>query len=150
MASWQIYTKEARVVSTNPMLTIGKKLGRCGLNRAAALMLEREGIEHVLLMWDPETLRIGLRSSTRKDPRSFAVRYGYKKDKDKIVIGAAFSGVTFLRHIGYELLASRSFPITWNADESVFEVKLSEECFPANQQPLRAVEGGKKHAKAGH
>jgi hypothetical protein len=65
------------------------------------------------------------------------------------VIGAAFSGVTFLRHIGYDFSTTKAYPIRWDADESVFEVQLAEERFLGQQQPLMAVEGGKRHAKAG-
>jgi hypothetical protein len=148
MGQWEVFTKQARIVSTTPMFTIGKRLGRCALNRAAALLFEREGVDYVLLMFDKESLRIGLKSSSKKDSRSFAVRIARQKEKG--VIGGAFSGVTFLRHIGYDLSESRSFPITWNEDESIFEAKLSEACFQPNQQPLVAVQGGKKHAKAGH
>ena len=64
-------------------------------------------------------------------------------------MGAAFSGVTFLRHIGYDFSTTQSYPIKWDADESVFEVQLPEERFHSSQQqPLTAVEGGKKHGKA--
>lgn len=146
---WEIYTKQARVVSASPKLTIGKRLGRCGLNRAAAVLFDKEGVDYVLLMWDKEGRRIGLRSSNKKDPRAFAVRTARKRDKDSTITGAAFSGITFLRHIGYDLSTSHSYPITWNTEDAVFEVQLSEGDLEQSQQPLVAVEGGKKHAKAG-
>lgn len=147
---WEIYTKQARTVSASPKLAIGKKLGRCSLNRAAALLFDKEGIEQVLLLWDKDNLRIGLRASTKKDPRSFGVKFAQKKDKEASIIGASFSGVTFLRHIGYDLSRTNSYPIAWNADEALFEVKLEEGDFLNSQQPLVAVEGGKKgkHARA--
>lgn len=147
-----IYAKEVRTKSTNPMLTIGKKLGRCTLNRAAAAQLERDGVDYVLLLWDKDNRRFGIRPSNKKDPRAFAVRNSYRKDKDKSITGAAFSGVTFLRWIGYDLSTTRSYPIKWNPDDSVFEVELPEDRFHG-QQSLIAVEGGKKqekHARTGH
>ena len=146
--SWEVYVKESRTRTTNPMLTIGLKLGRCALNRAAAALLEREGVEYVLLMFDKSARKMGLRTVTKKDPRAFPIRYSRSKDKDKGVTGAAFSGVTFLRHIGYDFSTSQAYPIKRDADESLFEVQLPEERFQGGQQPLMAVEGGKRHGKA--
>ena len=145
--AWEVYVKESRTRTSSPMLTIGLKLGRCALNRAAAAMFEREGVEYVLLMFDKTARKMGLRSVTKKDPRAFPVRYA--RSKDKGVIGAAFSGITFLRHIGYDFSTSQGYPIKWDADETVFEVQLPEERFHGQQQPLTAVEGGRRHAKAG-
>jgi len=143
--AWEVFTKESRTRSTNPMLTIGLKLGRCALNRAAALMFEKEGVEDVLLMFDKQSRKFGLRPTTKKDARSFSIRY--TKDKVKGITGAAFAGVTFLRHIGYDFSTSQSYAVKWNSDESIFEVQLPEERFSGAQQPLLAVEGGKKHGK---
>lgn len=141
---WEIISKEYQSKSTNPLLTISP-LGRCTLNRAAAAMFEREAVEQVLIMWDRETLKIGIRPITKKDPRSFSVRYARK---DKVVIGGAFSGVLFLKQIGYDYSTTKIYPITWNADESIFVVELPQERFTPAQQPLIAVEGGKRHGKA--
>jgi hypothetical protein len=142
---FEIYAKESRIVSTTPMLTIGKKLGRCALNRAAAQMLERDGVDYILIMFDKDTNRIGLKASTKKDPRAFAVRYGRK---DKTVTGAAFSGVMFLRYIGYDLSTTQSYIMKWNADDSIFETEIPASRLQGSQQPLIAVQGGKKHGKA--
>jgi hypothetical protein len=142
---FEIYAKESRVVSAAPLMTIGKKLGRCLMNRAAALLLERDGVDYVLIMWDKETHRIGLKASTKKDPRSFAVRYSRK---DKNVTGAAFSGVMFLRHIGYDLSTTQSYAMNWNADDSIFEVEIPPARLKGSQQSLLTVAGGKKHGKA--
>lgn len=143
---WEVFTKESRTRSTSPMLTIGLKLGRCALNRAAALLFEKEGVEDVLLMFDKQSLKFGLRPTTKKDARAFSVRY--TKEKEKGVTGAAFAGVMFLRHIGYDFSTSQSYPVKWNSDESIFEVQLPKERFGSAQQPLLAVEGGKKHGKS--
>jgi len=99
-------------------------------------------------MFDKSARKVGLRPSNKKDPRSFAVRYMRTKDKDKAVTGAAFSGVTFFQHIGYDLSATGQYPIVWDAEESIFEVNLPEEKFKGQQQSLTSVEGGKKHGKA--
>jgi hypothetical protein len=148
MGNWEVFTKQARTVSASPRLAIGKKLGRCALNRAAAIQFDKEGIENVLLLWDQQGLRIGLKGANKKDPRAFPIRISRTNDKEAKITGAAFSGVTFLRHIGYDLSTTHSYPITWDADETVFEVQLAETDFAPNQQSLMAVQGGKKHGKA--
>jgi hypothetical protein len=128
------------------MITIGKKLGRCALNRAAAALFERENVEFVLFMFDKAAYKMGMRPVSKKDPRSFAVRLS--RSKDKGVTGGALSGVTFLQHIGYDLSTTQQYPIKWDSEESIFEVQLPEERFQGQQKPLTAVEGGKKHGKA--
>jgi hypothetical protein len=143
--AYEIYVKEYTSKSSAPTLTISQKLGRCTLNRAAAALFQKEAVENVLLMWDKEASKFGIRPIVKKDARSFTIRYA---EKDKTVIGAAFSGVMFLRHIGYDLSTTGTYPIKWSSEESIFEVELPKERFVA-QQPLMAVEGGKKHAKVG-
>jgi len=137
-----IYEKEFPTKSTSPTMTISP-LGRCALNRAAAAMFHKEAVENVLLLWDKDALKFAVRPITKKDTRSFAIRYS---QKDKTITGAAFSGVMFLRHIGYDFSTTKTYPIKWSANESIFEIELPKERF-GGQQPLVAVEGGKKHGK---
>lgn len=148
--AWEIFTKESRNRTTSPTLTVGLKLGRCTLNRPAAEQFEREGVEQVLLMWDNDSLKWGIRPITKKDARSFAIRYTRSKDKDKAITGAAFAGVTFLRHIGYDFSTTKSYPITWDMEQSIFMVELPADRFQARQQQplLKSMEGGRKHGKA--
>jgi hypothetical protein len=146
---WDVFVKQSRTRSTSPMITIGKKLGRVALNRAAAGLFERENVDFVLFMFDKAVYKMGLKPASKKDARAFAVRLVHSKDKDKGVAGGALSGVTFLQHIGYDLSTSQQYPIKWDSDENIFEVQLPEERFRAQQKPLTAVEGGKRHAKAG-
>lgn len=139
--AYEIYAREFRRASTSPTLTISP-LGRMSLNRSASELFDKEAVENVLLLWDKAAYRFAIRPITKKDPRSFNVRYSKKKGN-----GAAFSGVMFLKHIGYDFSQTRSFPIKWNADESVFEVDLPQEQFGKPLQLVQA-EGGKKHGKA--
>ncbi len=141
--SWEIYTKERQTKSTNPTITISR-LGRCTLNKAAATQFDKEATQNVLLLWDREMYKVALRPITKKDPRAFSLRYARAKES---LTGAAFSGVMFLRHINYDFTSTKTYPITWNAEESIFEVTLPKERFHNEQQPLLAVEGGKKHGK---
>jgi hypothetical protein len=143
--SFEIYAKERQSKSMAPMLSISP-LGRCTLNRAAAEMFDKDAVQIILLLWDQETHKIAIRPITKKDPRSFNVRFSRK---DKIATSAAFSGVLFLKHIGYDMSETKSYPIQWNAEEAHFEAELPKEKFQGQQQPLAAVEGGKRHGKAG-
>jgi len=139
---YEIYEKEFPSKSTSPTITISP-LGRCALNRAAAALFHKEAVENVLLLWDKDALKFAVRPITKKDNRSFAIRYS---EKDKTVTGAAFSGVMFLRHIGYDFTTTQTYPIKWSANESLFEVELPQERFQSGPQ-LTATQGGKKNAK---
>ena len=140
--AYEIYEKEFPSKSTSPTITISP-LGRCALNRAAAALFHKEAIENVLLLWDKDALKFAIRPITKKDSRSFNVRYAMK---EKVAVGAAFSGVLFLRHIGYDYSTTGTYPIKWDGEQAIFEVQLPKERFKG-QQPLLAVEGGKKHGK---
>lgn len=144
---FEIYTKERQSKSLAPMLSISAKLGRCTLNRAAAEMFDKDAVQTVLLLWDADTHRIAIRPIPKKDPRSFNVRYARDK-KDKRAMSAAFSGVMFLKHVGYDMSDTKSYPLQWVPEQAHFEVQLPAERFQPKQQPLVAVEGGKKHGKA--
>lgn len=106
-------------------------------------MFHKEAVENVLLLWDKDAFRFAIRPITKKDARSFAIRYS---QRDKIVSGAAFSGIMFLRHIGYDFSTTKTYPVKWSVNESIFEVELPKERF-GEQSSLIAVEGGKKHGK---
>jgi hypothetical protein len=140
---YEIYVREFGTKSSTPKLTISQKLGRCSLNRAAAALFDKEAVENVLLLYDKDAFKFAVRPIVKKDPRSFAIRYSRK---EKVITGAAFSGVMFLRHIGYDFSTTSTYPIKWNAEESIFEVELAKERLFG--QPLLAVEGGKRHGKA--
>jgi hypothetical protein len=145
--AFEIYTKERQSKSLTPMLSISAKLGRCTLNRAAAEMFDKDAVQTILLLWDAETHRVAIRPIPKKDPRSFNVRFA--RDKDKRATSATFSGVMFLKHIGYDMSETKSYQIQWVSEQAHFEVQLPAEIFQSKQQPLVAVEGGKKHGKAG-
>ena len=141
--AYEIYEREYPSKSTNPKITISP-LGRCTLNRAAASMFHKEAVENALLWWDEDERKFAIRPITKKDGRSFNIRYSMK---EKAVTGAAFSGVMFLKHIGYDFSSTQTYPVKWSANDSIFEIELPEERFQGFQSPLVAMEGGKKHAK---
>jgi hypothetical protein len=142
---YEIYEKEFPTKSTSPTITISPA-GRCALNRAAAEMFHKEAVENVLLLWDKDAFKFAIRPITKKDSRSFSIRYSQKDKASKIVTGAAFSGIMFLKHIGYDFSTTKIYPLKWSVNEAIFEVELPKERF-GGQTPLVAVEGGKKHGK---
>jgi hypothetical protein len=144
--AFEIYSKERQSKSLAPMLSISSKLGRCTFNRAAAEMLDKEAVLTVLLLWDSETYRMAIRPIPKKDPRSFNIRYARDK-KDKRALSAAFSGVMFLKSVGYDMSDTKSYPLQWVPEQAHFEVQFPAERLQVKQQPLVAVEGGKKHEK---
>jgi hypothetical protein len=145
--AWEVFSREYPARSTTPTLTISAK-GRCSLNRAASEAMHKQAVETILLMWDRDAYKLALRPIAKKDSRSFAVRYN-KRGKD--VVGAVFSGVMFLKHIEYDMTETKTYPVNFDSDEGLFIVELPKDRFHDVQQPLIAVEGGKKqerHAKA--
>jgi hypothetical protein len=111
-------------------------------------MLNKDAVENILMLWDSDANKFAIRPIVKKDNRSFPIRYSKKKGDEKVVVGAAFSGVMFLKHIKYDYSTTAIYPVTRNADGSLYEVELPAERVGEHQQPLIAVEGGKRHGKA--
>jgi len=144
--AYTIFEKQYPSKSLSPTITISP-LGRCTLNRAAAELLSKDAVDLVLLLWDKDVKKFALRPISKKDHRAFQIKYFKKKTDPNIIVGAAFSGVMFLKSIGYAMQPTGTYPFARSEDGSLFEVQLPQERF--NQQPLlTAVEGGKRHGKA--
>jgi hypothetical protein len=146
---YEIFEKVYPSKSLAPTMTISP-LGRCSLNRAAAEMLNKDAVESVLLLWDKSNRKFALKPA-RNDARSFPIRYSKKRKGESVVVGAAFSGVMFLKHIGYDFTKTGTYPIARNDAGTMYEAELPAERFGAQapQPPVwGALEGGKKHVKA--
>jgi hypothetical protein len=117
--SWQIFERKAQR-STEPTVTISK-LGRIGFNRATTRMLVNNQTQQVLLMWDSETKRVGIKAISKRDARAYTVHYG----KDNAWSG--FAAKTFFEHVGYDYSKTSSFPCEWNADERMLVIQLPSE-----------------------
>lgn len=140
--AYEIFTRKVARRGT-PMLTI-TKLGRLSLNKTATVILEKQAIEFVLVLWDNEGRKIGIRPITKRDNRAYTLAYGKKGN------GAGFSAKTFLDYINYDYSQSRSFPTEWNTSEGVFETEIPvEHLLDQRQQTLLPVTMGKKQPKAG-
>jgi hypothetical protein len=126
---WQIYEKTVQR-SISPSITISQ-LGRINFNGAAAKILHDNGVESVLLMWDPESRRIGIRRIARKDSRSYTVHYARKN------AWAGFAAKGFLMHIGYDYSKTTAFPAEWDKTEELFTFSLPVQT--GGQEPDHAV-----------
>lgn len=140
---YTIFEKQYPTKSVSPTVTISP-LGRCTLNRAAAELFNKDAVENVLLLWDAEAKRFAMRPIAKKDHRAFAVRYG--KNEGNAVVGASFSGVMFLRHIGYDFSRTGTYAVERSNDGSIYEVQLPMERFGIQlvTVPVNAPEGRKR------
>jgi hypothetical protein len=145
--AYVVFEKVIRRVTT-PMLTISP-LGRLNFNTAASDTLHKNAVEDVLLMWDKEARKMAIRSITKKDSRSYRMRYS-KRSK-----AAGFAAKPFLEFVGYDYSKTRSFPCAWNDEQGMFEITFptdpsKSETPSAKPQPQRfprLSHGQKAHAE---
>jgi hypothetical protein len=113
-------------------------MARLQLNKAATVKLEKEAVENVLLLWDPDLNKIALRSISKKDPRAYKVKYGVKGN------GAGFSAKTFFDYIGLDTSETKSLPLDPGEGDILFEAQIPEEYFAKGRQRHLVLEGVKK------
>lgn len=135
--SWTVFEKTIRR-SSEPKCTISR-LGRLQFNSSAGAILHRNAVEQVLLLWDKDSRKIGVRSINKKDPRAYTVRFAGKHK------GAGFAAKTFLEWIQYDHSETKAFPCEWNEADSTFEIALAmgekpEEIKSGYSKPVRVRE----------
>lgn len=123
---FEVFSRKVSRVGT-PMMTF-TTLGRIALNKSATRVLEKDAVEFVVLLWDRDSRRVGIRPLTKRDPRAYRVGYGKKGN------GAGFSAKTFLDYIEYDFSVSRSFPAEWNDKEGQLEAQIPSEHFKDTRQ----------------
>lgn len=108
---FEVFTREF-VRTTEPKVTI-TNLGRIAINNSASALLKKNpATEHVLLLWDKTTNRIGIQPIKKGDHRSYPLKaYGPKGRT-----GTGFSAVTFLKFIGYDYSETHSYPAEWGEE----------------------------------
>lgn len=134
--AYEVFTRK---VNRSGSPTIGfSKLGQLQFNQSAARILQKDAIEHVLLLWDPATRHMAVKSiSNKKDPRAYHIKYLTQGN------GAGFSAKTFLDYIGVDITERRSVPVEINTNnDMLIEVELPENFFK-KKSPLqpRIVKG---------
>ena len=100
--AYEIFTRKVTRAGT-PTVAVSKS-GRIALNKSAFAVLDKNAIEFVLLLWDKDRHRIGIRPITKKDSRAYSLKFGPKKN------GAYFSAKTFLDYIKIDYAETKSFP----------------------------------------
>ncbi len=118
-------------------------LGRLAFNKAATALFEKNAVEKVLLLWDPEKRLIGIRPITKTDPRAYKVHYGKRGN------GCGFSAVTFLKYIGYSRKGeTQTLPAKWNEQEEMFIVEVPEQLLEnEREQSIPFLLPGKRQSK---
>jgi len=132
--AYEVFSRKTSRIGL-PTITF-TSLGRISLNKHATAILEKDAVEVVILLWDSEERKVGVRPITKRDSRAYRVSYGKKGN------GAGFSAKTFLDYINYDYSVTRNFPIEWNEREGFFEVQIAEEYFirDSRQQKLLPVD----------
>ena len=118
--SFEVYDRKRRPVTGTPMVAF-TKLGRINFNIVATRELENKKVMAVLLLWDKETRRVGIRPTTNDDVRS------YKLHKSGKGNASGFSASTFLEYIGFDPSQSRSIAASWNDIDSMYVVEVPAE-----------------------
>ena len=120
--AYEIFTRKTPRMG-NPVVSFSK-IGQIAFNQYAARQLQKAGVEFVLLMWDPEERKIGIKTAGEKDPRAYRVRYNDKGN------GASFSAKTFLDFIGVDYSERKAIPVELDAEtELIVEVKVPDSFF---------------------
>ncbi len=129
--AYEIFTRKIARMGT-PVLSFSK-IGQLTFNQSAARILQKDAVEYVLLMWDPEAKKLAIKTtSNKKDSRAYRIRYNDKGN------GASFSCKTFLDYVGIDYYERKRLPIEINAgNEIIVEAKIPESMFKkALQTPL--------------
>jgi hypothetical protein len=133
--SYEIFEKIVRR-DTEPRVTISV-LGRLQFNTSATRILAKNAVETVLLLWDKDARKIGVKNITKKDDRAYTMRYARKSK------GAGFAAKTFLEWIGYNYSETKGFSCVWNEADCLFEVSLpSPEAHKVSQRFPRLASKG--------
>jgi hypothetical protein len=118
---YEIFSKKRKYIGV-PAISI-TKFGQLHFNKASSVILQKEAVENVLMLWDKERKSVGIRAINKKDSRSYNMRWSKRGD------GASFSIASFLRHIEYNATESRSFQVQWDDEQRMFEFTINGEYF---------------------
>ena len=113
-------------------------IGTLRFNHSATQVLQKEVIEHVLLMWDAGEHKMALKTtSSKKDPRAYRIHISGKGN------GSGFSAKTFMDHFGINYSERTTLPVDIKPNhELLIEVQLPEGMVKKKSQP-KIVERGK-------
>ena len=132
--AYEVFTRKVPRMG-NPVLSFSK-LGQFAFNQPAARILQKETVEHILLLWDASASKLAIKTtSNKKDSRAYRIRYNDKGN------GASFSAKTFLDFIGVDITERRPIPIEITPNsEYLIEIKIPTEFLKTKQQRLRLAD----------
>ena len=114
--AWEVFTK--KIIRTgDPVVTLGK-MGRVAFNMQATSIFEANHATHVVLLWDKESHKCGVKIVQIKEAGAYKLTYNSKYN------GAGFSAVTFLNHIKYDWTETRAFNSEWDENEKMFVFEI--------------------------
>jgi len=117
--AYELFHIKATRIGT-PTLAIRAE-GRIVLNADAGDILRREGAKFVQILWDAKLYKMALR------PLAKPAESAYKLSSKAGRRGMGFSGLVFLRHIGWTFKESSPIPVEWNEKEKLLEAQLPQE-----------------------
>ncbi len=142
---YEVFTRQI-VRSKNPAITFSP-YGRITLNKAVVTQFEKMAVEHILLLWDASRRRIALRPVTRKDSRSYDIKYTNKRN------GIGISCKTFLDYINADYSKTRSFLAEWSTEQEMFEIELPADVINDTKQatliPMETAAPRQKKTRSG-
>jgi hypothetical protein len=128
---FEIFTRKM-TRTTDPMVTM-MSTGRISLNKTASARLHDKAIDRVVLMWDKDTRRVGIKPFTKRDSRTYKISYSGKGNS------AALSTVTFFHFIDYKTDKTRSYPVNWSDDEGMYIFTIPPEHLAVRRTDQRSV-----------
>ncbi len=121
--AYEIFEKKTPRLGT-PVMSFSK-LGAITFNQTASRQFKKIGAKNILLMWDTESRKLALKTTTdEKDPRSYVIRYNDKGN------GASFSAKTFLDYAGIDYSQRKPMTIEISSNnEFIVEVNIPDSLF---------------------
>jgi len=93
------------------------KYGNFVINSSAIELLQRR--PYLQVYWNKDEGKVAFKPvKDANEPSSYHVNYSPKGSVGSI------SGTAFLKHVGYALKETRSFPANWNDKEGLLEIQL--------------------------
>ncbi len=93
------------------------KYGNFVINSSAIELLQKR--PYIQVYWNKDEGKVAFKPvKNANEPSSYHVNYSPKGSVGSI------SGTAFLKHVGYALKETRSFPATWSDREGLLEIQL--------------------------
>jgi hypothetical protein len=99
-----------------PAISISKN-GLFVIN-ASAIEKHFQNRKYATVYWDKTAGKVGIKPLVKREEKSYNLHLSPKGN-----VGS-MSATAFLKYIGYELQATKSFPATWNEKEGLLEFTL--------------------------